>query len=670
LGSHNQFIQALALVSIGNLATQDMARDVASDVEKLLRSNNSYLRKKAALAVIRLVKKEPDLIEHMTGNIVALLKDKTHGVLISGLQLMIDVLELVPTEYEEYGKLVPALVRLLRNLISMGFSPEHDVGGITDPFVQVKLLHLLRLLGKGREDSSELMNDVLAQVATNTDTAKNAGNAILYECVQTIMEVESEASLRVLAVNILGRFLLNRDNNIRYVALNSLSKVVSEDIAAVQRHRTTIVECLKDPDISIRQRAVELVFQLVNEQNVVALTEELIAYLVSASSDQKGEIVSNIMSEILEKFSPTRKWRVDSIISMLSVAGNQCDDIVPRTAIIFISQAKGLQGYAVHRLYRSLEASTSQLGLVHVGIWCIGEFGDLLVNPSNSVDPEVDSFPAVPAESAIDLLDSCLRIHNTDVSTKALVLSSLMKLSTRLAPAYTARIAKIIGPFRSSMNLELQQRGIEYSNMLTTRWDSLRGDVLGKMPVIDEASFLRRKYGSTEEAQKSGVKVMSGVKVAPVAEVSLLDLDDIFGGPSSSSTAPAPATRTSLSGGLDLLDDIFSSISVTPTPMQHMQHTMPLPIMSQSMMSQPTMPPPTMLDPFMSVMPEPFVPAMPEPIEAVVSKPLNMVIYDSDNIQISFEVTKPAPNNLANTRIVAQFVNKSAEPVSNFMFQV
>jgi AP-1 complex subunit gamma-1 len=52
-------------------------------------------------------------------------------------------------------------------------------------------------------------------------------------------------------------------------SLNSLSKVVSEDIAAVQRQRNTIIDCLKDPDISIRQRALELIYQLVNEQNVI-----------------------------------------------------------------------------------------------------------------------------------------------------------------------------------------------------------------------------------------------------------------------------------------------------------------------------------------------------------------------------------------------------------------
>ena len=74
----------------------------------------------------------------------------------------------------------------------------------------------MRLLGKGDAKASETMNDILAQVATNTDSTKNVGNSILYETVMTVLEIEADSGLRVMAINILGKFLSNRDNNIRY----------------------------------------------------------------------------------------------------------------------------------------------------------------------------------------------------------------------------------------------------------------------------------------------------------------------------------------------------------------------------------------------------------------------------------------------------------------------
>jgi hypothetical protein len=54
----------------------------------------------------------------------------------------------------------------------------------------------------------------------------------------------------------------------RYVALNTLLRSAATDLSAVQRHRAMIVECVKDPDSSIRKRALELVYALVNDSNV------------------------------------------------------------------------------------------------------------------------------------------------------------------------------------------------------------------------------------------------------------------------------------------------------------------------------------------------------------------------------------------------------------------
>jgi AP-1 complex subunit gamma-1 len=51
---------------------------------------------------------------------------------------------------------------------------------------------------------------------------------------------------------------------------------------SVQRHRATVVECLKDIDISIRRRALDLIYLLVNESNVRSIVKEMLSYLVIA----------------------------------------------------------------------------------------------------------------------------------------------------------------------------------------------------------------------------------------------------------------------------------------------------------------------------------------------------------------------------------------------------
>jgi AP-1 complex subunit gamma-1 len=314
----------LALCTLGNIASVEMSRDLFPEIENLLSTANPYIRRKAALCAMRICRKVPDLQEHFIDKAKLLLQDRNHGVLLCGLTLVTSLCEADEAEGGEEGivelfrPLTVGLVKTLKGLTSSGYAPEHDVTGITDPFVQVKIIRLLRVLGRGDSETSERINDILAQVATNTDSSKNVGNSILYEAVLTILDIEADSGLRVLGVNILGKFLSNRDNNIRYVALNTLIKVVAIEPNAVQRHRNTILDCLRDPDISIRRRALDLSFTLINESNVRVLIRELLAFLEVADNEFKPMLTSQICIAA-DRFAPNKRWHIDTVLRVLKL---------------------------------------------------------------------------------------------------------------------------------------------------------------------------------------------------------------------------------------------------------------------------------------------------------------------------------------------------------------
>jgi len=56
------------------------------------------------------------------------------------------------------------LVRILRDVSNSSYAPEYDIAGITDPFLHIRVLKLMRILGQGDADCSEYINDILAQV--------------------------------------------------------------------------------------------------------------------------------------------------------------------------------------------------------------------------------------------------------------------------------------------------------------------------------------------------------------------------------------------------------------------------------------------------------------------------------------------------------------------------
>uniref|UniRef100_A0A670ZYF3 AP-1 complex subunit gamma n=1 Tax=Pseudonaja textilis TaxID=8673 RepID=A0A670ZYF3_PSETE len=454
----NTWVQGLALSTLGSLGSAAMLQDLALEVQQLAKTGQLTVRRKVRCRGFAI-----QLTFPARGRSLAV----DHGIQDLRKHPPLGRTSLSPSLYCPL-QFVPHLAGVLRNLVVAGYCPNNTIAGISEPFLQVQLLRLLRILGQDNPEASDAMNDSLAQVATNTETSRNVGNAILYETVLTIMGIKSTSGLRVLAINILGRFLLNKDRNIRYVALTSLQKLLQTENNAVQRHRTTVLGCLKDPDSTVKRRALQLSLSLINHTNIRTTTKELLAFMESSTPDLKSECASGLFLAA-ENFAPNKRWHIDTILQILIMAGSYIrDDAVPNL-IHLIGGAKELHSYAVHQLYGAVAQDISQQPLVQVATWCLGEYGHFLLDGTCN---EVES-QQVDAEDVLSFLERVLQSHLSLPSTRAYALTALMKLGTRLQDADINRIRSLVSIYCSCHDVELQQRAVEY-NTLFRKYDHLR----------------------------------------------------------------------------------------------------------------------------------------------------------------------------------------------------
>ncbi|KAG9248262.1 adaptin N terminal region-domain-containing protein [Calycina marina] len=651
LNHSNQYIVGLALCTLGNIASIEMSRDLFPEIETLLSTANPYIRRKAALCAMRICRKVPDLQEHFVEKAATLLSDRNHGVLLCGLTLVISLCEADEAEGDEEGvieKFRPftgGLVRTLKTLASSGYAPEHDVTGVTDPFLQVKILQLLRVLARGDAETSEQINDILAQVATNTDSSKNVGNSILYESVLTILDIDADSGLRVLGVNILGKFLTNRDNNIRYVALNTLIKVVAVEPNAVQRHRNTILECLRDPDISIRRRALDLSFTLINEGNVRLLIRELLAFLEIADNEFKPIMTSQI-GIAADRFSPSKRWHVDTMLRVLSLAGNYVKEQILSSFVRLIATTPELQTYAVQKLYANLRKDITQESLTLAGAWCIGEYGEALLRGGQYEEEEL--VVVVKENEVIDLFSKILNSSYASQIATEYIITSLMKLTTRFTdPAQIERVRRILQSNSASLDVEVQQRAVEYGNLFA--YNDIRKGVLEKMPApqIKEES---RVFGEATKKAKPSTRKPKNVK--PAEEDLLFDLMGDGG---------APAEANGSQNTSSLLADIMgeSAPSNSSGPAQSNVNSILDLFGTNTPSQQAAYAPPPSNDLFSGMSSPPQQPAQ----SSIPTHPC----YDKNGLNIQLQLQRNAEGTM---QVMARFRNNSMhQPLSNVSLQ-
>jgi hypothetical protein len=107
-------VQCLALTLLANIRSVEMCQSLASVVLRLCNSKSPAVMKRAAMAAVRVVQRVRDLAETFKPAVNRLLKHGAHGVVISAINLMVNIICVEPSYRTNWTRYTTAFTKILR----------------------------------------------------------------------------------------------------------------------------------------------------------------------------------------------------------------------------------------------------------------------------------------------------------------------------------------------------------------------------------------------------------------------------------------------------------------------------------------------------------------------------------------------------------------------------
>ena len=480
----NPEIQALALNAVGDVCTPDMCREISMEVANIIQNTeDSNVKKRAACAAVVIIKNCPEMIDSYIDKIPLLLEDRTHSVCLSGIYLVIEMINVKPTIIEKIKKYHSMFIKYEKALLSVSYSPEFDVNGITDPFLQAKILEIMQFTAKDDKELIDELADLFVSVQSITESSKQTGYALQYEIIKTINNLNASSGMKSLSNNILGKFLSSNDYNLKYIALNTLKDVARKDLASVQKHRAVILEFLKDNDISLQKRALDLIYLIINKNNLKKITKECLIFLPKADDEIKFELTKKLQDSIV-KYSLSYKWEIDSLIKMVINSKGKIYEEVLSQIINAIIAVKDLYAYSAHKAFLALKMKRNENNpsLVKLCIYIIGELCKYLIN-NTTLNCKNETI-TVNENDVLNLFREIGAKHNNlgNETVIEYLLNALVKLFIRF-PDKRNEIEAIIKTYRRSYFSEVQSRALEYLQFNKSDKNDMKNKMVEPIPL-------------------------------------------------------------------------------------------------------------------------------------------------------------------------------------------
>ncbi|XP_019861669.1 PREDICTED: AP-2 complex subunit alpha-2-like [Amphimedon queenslandica] len=266
----------------------------------------------------------------------------------------------------------------------------------------------------------------------------------------------------------------------RFLSIEGLCNLSLTEFSreAVRKHQDTVLNTLKtERDVSVRQKAIDLLYAMCDHSNAQTIVQELLQYLEKADYSIREALVLKI-AILSEKYASDYSWYVDTILNLIRLAGDYISEEVWYRIIQIVVNKQEVQGYAAKTCFEALQAPACHENMIKVGGYILGEFGNLIAGDTRSS-------PLIQFQLLHSKFPFC------SLTTRSLLLSTYVKF-INLYPEIKTHIQGVFEQDGQSRNsdLELQQRAIEYLKLSHKADVDILATIFEVMPVFPEKDSL------------------------------------------------------------------------------------------------------------------------------------------------------------------------------------
>ncbi|XP_067824413.1 AP-3 complex subunit delta-1 isoform X2 [Heptranchias perlo] len=390
LSSPNQYDTGVALTGLSCFVTPDLARDLANDIMTLMSHTKPYIRKKAVLIMYKVFLKYPESLRPAFPRLKEKLEDPDSGVQSAAVNV---ICELARRNPKNYLSLAPLFFKLMTSS--------------TNNWVLIKIIKLFGALTPLEPRLGKKLIEPLTNLIHSTSAM-----SLLYECVNTVIAVlislssgmpNHSASIQ-LCVQKLRILIEDSDQNLKYLGLLAMSKILKTHPKSVQSHKDLILECLDDKDESIRLRALDLLYGMVSKKSLMEIVKKLMIHVDKAEgTTYRDELLTKIIdicSQSNYQYITNFEWYISILVELTRLEGTRHGHLIAAQMLDVAIRVKAIRAFAVSQMAMLLDNAHLLAGnmqrngiceVLYAAAWICGEFSEYLQEPNQTLDAMLKS---------------------------------------------------------------------------------------------------------------------------------------------------------------------------------------------------------------------------------------------------------------------------------------